>query len=94
VPYGEFVKQLERDLGEFEHAATEMRNATRKYAELIDHPSDLGVLYSLNSRGIVGFDLVAGMIRNVVRFHQGKPYLEHVPFEKLYSTDVHIAVPK
>jgi len=29
-----------------------------------------------------------------VRFHQGKPYLEHVPFEKLYSTDVHIAVPK
>jgi hypothetical protein len=94
VPYAEFVKNLERDLGEFERAGREMRSATRKYAELIDHPSDLGVLYSMNARGIVGFDLVAGMIRNVVRFHQGKPYLEHVPFEKLYSTDVHIAVPK
>ena len=81
-------------MGDFELAGREMRAATRKYAELIDHPSDLGVLYGLNARGIVGFDIVAGMMRNVVRFHQGKPYLEHVPFEKLYSTDVHIAVPK
>jgi hypothetical protein len=94
ISYADFVKQLERDLTEFERAGQEMRAATRKYAQIIDHPSDLGVLYSLNARGIVGFDLVAGMIRNVVRFHQGKPYLEHVPFEKLFSTDLHIAVPK
>jgi len=71
-----------------------MRAATKKFAELIDHPSDLGALYNLNARGIVGFDLVTALIRNVVNFHQGKPYLDHVPFEKLFSTDVHIAVPK
>ena len=71
-----------------------MRAASKKYAELIDHPSDLGVLYSLNARGITGFDLVTALVRNVVNFHQGKLYLDHVAFEKLFSPDVHIAAPK
>jgi hypothetical protein len=43
---------------------------------------------------MVGFGLATAMIRNVVNFHQGKPYLDHVPFEKLFSTGVHFAAHK
>ena len=68
-----------------------MQAATRHYAEMIDHPSDLGVLYHLNARGVLGFDLARQWMRNVVNFHKGKDYLEPVAFERLFSPDLHIA---
>jgi len=30
----------------------------------------------------------------VVNFHKGKAYLEHVPFARLFSPDLHVATPK
>jgi hypothetical protein len=52
---------------------------------MMDHPSDLGVLYHLNARAVLGFDLTRQWMRNVVNFHQGKDYLAHVAFERLFS---------
>ena len=45
--------------------------ATRKYAELVDETSDLGVLYQMNSRALLGFDLARQWMRNVVAFQEG-----------------------
>src|SRR2546430_8364757 len=42
----------------FSVSSRQVQAATRKYAEFMDHPSDLGVLYHLNARAILGFDLV------------------------------------
>src|SRR5439155_163165 len=61
---------------------------SRKYAEFMDHPSDLGVLYHLNARAILGFDLVCQAAQNIVNYHSGKPYLRHVPWERLFPPDL------
>lgn len=58
---------------------------------MMDHPSDLGVLYQLNVRAVLGFKLVLQWIRDVVSFQEGKPYLIPVPWEKLASPDPHLA---
>ncbi|MEW5974170.1 MAG: alpha-glucuronidase family glycosyl hydrolase [Acidobacteriota bacterium] len=89
VEYDVFVGELEQSLAGFDGAVEQVQEATRKFAKVIDHPSDLAVLYHLNLRAVLGFDLARRWIRNVVSFHQGKPYLEPVPFHKLFSTDIH-----
>ena len=84
-----FLLELERSLQLFDEGQQQVQQATRRYAQIIDHPSDLAVLYHLNVRAILGFDLARQWMTNVVNFYRDKPYLEHVAFEKLFSTDVH-----
>ena len=81
----EFVSALEKSLSEFQAGEEQVKAATREYAELIDNPSDLGVLYHLNARAVLGFSLARQWIQNIVNFQEGKPYLEHVPWDQLYS---------
>jgi hypothetical protein len=90
IPHEQFVAGLDRSLGEFDLANQQAQSATRHYAEIVDHPSDLGVLYHLNARAVLGFDLTRQWMRNVVNFHKGKSYLDRVPFERLFSPDLHI----
>jgi hypothetical protein len=94
VPYEQFIANLEKSLGGFDAANEQAQAATRHYAEIIDHPSDLGVLYHLNARAVLGFSLTRQWMRNVVNFHKGKPYLDHVPFERLFSPDLHTGTAK
>jgi len=90
----QFVAGLDKSLAEFDLANRQVQGATKHYAEIIDHPSDLGVLYHLNARAVLGFDLSRQWMQNIVNFQKGKAYLEHVPFERLFSPDLHIATPK
>ena len=83
APYEQFVANLDKSLGEFDLACEQVQAATKHYAEVMDHPSDLGVLYHLNARAVEGFDLTRRMMRNVVNFHKGKDYTTEVPFNKL-----------
>src|SRR5262249_33841679 len=84
LPYAEFVAQLEGSLGPLHQASQQLKDATTKYSEIIDHVSDLAVLYNLNARVLLGTDLATHLLENVVNYHRGKPYLEKVPFERLY----------
>ena len=94
IPRDQFVSSLEKSMDQFNLANQQVRAATQHYAEIIDHPSDLGVLYHLNARAVLGFDLAGQWMRNVVNFQEGKPYLNHVAFERLFSPDLHIANPQ
>ncbi len=91
LSHEQFVAGLDESLKEFDLACRQVQDATRLYAQIIDHPSDLGVLYHLNARGILAFDLSRRWMREIVNFQKGKPYLEHVPFERIFSPDLHIA---
>ena len=91
VPDAQFRSELEKSLSEFEAANQQVKAATQKFAEIIDHPSDLGVLYQLNARAVLGFDLVHQSMQNVVNFYTGKSYARHVPWERLYPDEFHIA---
>ncbi len=79
-----FAAQLEASLGAFQQGAEQIKAATRKYSEIIDHVSDLAVLYHLNARAVMGIDLAAQTLQNVVNYHRGQPYLRNVPFERLF----------
>ena len=87
VPHEQFVAELNGALDGFSAANQQVQAATREYTEFMDNPSDLGVLYQLNARAVLGFDLVYQTMRNIVNYHLGKPYLGHVPWERLYSPD-------
>ena len=85
LSHREFIDRLEKSLSEFRVAEDQVKAATQEYAEIIDHPSDLGVLYHLNARAVLGFALAEQWIQNVVNFQEGKGYLQHVAFERLFS---------
>jgi hypothetical protein len=89
MSHEQFVEALTKALDEVSEANRQVQAATREYAAMMDHPSDLGVLYHLNARAVLGFDLIFQTMRNIVNFHAGKPYLQHVPWERLFSPDLH-----
>jgi len=82
----QFAGCLDASLHEFELADRQVQAATKEYAQIMDHPSDLGVLYQLNVRAVLGFTLVQQWMQNIANFWEGKPYLEPVPWEKLNSS--------
>jgi len=88
LSHQQFVAELNKALDGFSVSSRQVQAATRKYAEFMDHPSDLGVLYHLNARAILGFDLVCQAAQNIVNYHSGKPYLRHVPWERLFPPDL------
>jgi hypothetical protein len=89
VPYAKFVNDLEASLQPFVSADQAARAATTEYERIIDFPSDLEALYHLNVSTMLGFDLVHQWMQTIVNFHEGKPYAQHVPFERLYTGKVH-----
>ena len=84
LEYPAFVARLEASLALFKEGAQQMQSATRKYSEIVDHVSDLAVLYHLNARAVLGLDLSAQVLENVVNYHRGRPYLQTVPFDRLF----------
>lgn len=88
----QFISRLNTSMSEFQLANQQVQAATKEYAEIMDSPSDLGVLYQLNVRSVLGFRLVREWMQNVVDFWEGKPYLTHVPWRKLFSPDLHFAM--
>jgi len=80
----EFMERLDRSLEMFRQAGQAARAMAAKFAEIIDDPSDLGVLYRININMVHGFDIVEKFIGNIVSFHHGRDYLKPVPFEKVF----------
>jgi hypothetical protein len=79
-----FVAQLEASLATMRSAFDELKATTWKFSQLIDHVSDLAVLYNVNARMILGTDLSLQFLENVVNYHRGKPFLKPVAFERLF----------
>jgi hypothetical protein len=41
-------------------------------------------------RRLAGFDLIRQWMRKIANSHEGKPYAEHVPFERIFNGDIQI----
>ncbi len=81
----EFMQRLDHSLEMF-HEAHQMSITTAgKFAEVIDDPSDLGVLYRMNVYMIDGTDIVQQFMQNIDNFHHGRPYLNPVPMERVFA---------
>src|SRR5262249_58124335 len=79
-----FVSKLESSLTTVREGSEQLKSATTEYSQIIDHVSDLAVLYNINARVLLGTDLAIQLLENVVHYHEGKPYLRKVPFERLF----------
>jgi hypothetical protein len=82
----EFVQKLDHSLEMFREAQRMSIATATKFSEIIDDPSDLGVLYRINVYMIDGTDVVLKFMQNIDDFHHGKPYLNPVPLEKIFMT--------
>jgi hypothetical protein len=82
----EFVRKLDHSMEMFTEAHRMAIATGTKYAEIMDDPSDLGVLYRINIQMIDGTDVVQKFMQNIDDFHHGRPYLNPVPFEKMFTT--------
>lgn len=58
----------------FVKAQQQARETARIFAQKVDHPSDLGILFLANVFNIQKADRVAELVHRVVCYHQGKPY--------------------
>jgi hypothetical protein len=81
----EFMRRLDHSMEMFHTAHRMSIAAATTFAEIIDDPSDLGVLYKYNVYMIDGTAIVEQFMQNIVNFHHGKPYLNNVPFDKVFN---------
>jgi hypothetical protein len=81
----EFMQRLDHSMEMFREAHRMSIATARKFAEIIDDPSDLGVLYMDNVYMIDGTEIIEKFIQNVNDFHHGKPYMNDVPLEKVFN---------
>jgi hypothetical protein len=80
----DFLTRLDKSLKEFEDARSKAITLAEKWSEMVDHPSDLGVLYMINMYMVDGTDLTTKLIENIDNFHHGRHYVEPVDFGKIF----------
>lgn len=82
----EFVKRLDDSLSSFQSAHAKAVATAEKWSELVDHPSDLGVLYRIDTFMVTGTELTKDLMQNVDNFYHGIDYVKPVDFNKVYET--------
>ncbi len=80
----EFIQRLDESLQLFTQARQLGRKTTEKFAENIDHTSDLGVLHRANLFLVTGLELVEQTMTNINHFHHGKRYTDRVAWNRIY----------
>jgi len=84
IPREGFLQKLDKSMALFTQARESGRRTTEKFAEFIDHPSDLGVLYRANLFLVTGLELVEQTMQNMVNFHHGRNYVQPVAWNQIY----------
>jgi hypothetical protein len=84
IDRAELVRRLDASMALFDQARRMGRQTTEKFAEVIDHPSDMGVLYRANLFLVTGLELVEQTMQNIVNYHHGKEYTQLVPWNEIY----------
>ena len=84
IERGELVRRLDASMALFTEARKLGRRTTETFAVVVDHPSDLGVLYRANLFLVTGLELVEETMRNIVNYHHGREYTRPVAWDKIY----------
>jgi hypothetical protein len=81
----EFFNRLNTGFSRFRDARLGARETALKYADLVDYPADLETLRRINVYMVTGTELIQKFVENVVNFQSGRPYLESVEWERIFS---------
>lgn len=81
----EFLRHLDASLIKFREARVGARATALKWAAFVDYPSDLEVLRRIDVYMMTGTELIESFVDNVVNFHRGKPYLNQIHWERIFT---------
>ena len=76
---------LNRVMAIAENARNHSELSATHFARAVDHVTDLGVLWSINSSMVIGTRLLNRYIANVRRFYLGEEYWEPISWEQLFD---------
>ena len=68
-----------------DRAASLAESSARDFARSVDHPTDLGVLWSINTSMVIGTRVLRTYITNLVRYYRGEEYWEPIPWRSLFD---------
>ncbi len=84
IERAELVGRLDESMAMFTEARKLGRHTTETFALVVDHPSDLGVLYRANLFLVTGLELAEKTMQNIINYHHGREYTMPVPWNKIY----------
>ena len=58
-----------------------------EFAECVEHPTDLGVLWMINKSMVIGTRILGQHLENILAFYNGKEYWKKVDWELLFGTN-------
>jgi hypothetical protein len=94
IDRAELVHRLDACMLLFDEARRMGRETTEKFAEVIDHPSDMGVLYRANVFLVTGLELVEQTMQDIVNYHHGREYTQLVRWDKIYYEFPQFSAPR
>ena len=68
-----------------DRAVSLTESSAKAFARAVDHPTDLGVLWSVNTSMVIGSRVLRSYIANIVRYYRGEEYWEPVPWRSLFD---------
>jgi len=80
-----FKEELRTSLNTFSKAEEMAIKTAEHFAECTEHPSDLGVLWMINSSMVIGTKVLRQYISNVVAFYDGQEYWKNIEWKFLFQ---------
>jgi hypothetical protein len=67
-------------------AEAEAAKSAHHFAECVEHPTDLGVLWMVSTKVVVGTRVIRQHLSNLLAFYEGKEYWNKVDWDLLFGT--------
>lgn len=79
-------EKLTRAVAQARQAEAEAAKSANHFAECAEHPTDLGVLWMVSTKVVVGTRVIRQHLDNLLAFYNGKDYWNKVDWELLFGT--------
>jgi hypothetical protein len=85
---GEFTRALRVVVGDAELVESRTRRSADCFAECVSHTTDLGVLWMICHKMVLGSQCLRMYLGNVLAFYEGRDYWTPVPWDTLFGRSV------
>ena len=79
-------ERLAKSVALARHAEEEAAQSAHHFAECAEHPTDLGVLWMVSTKVVVGTRVIRQHLSNLLAFYEGKEYWNKVDWDLLFGT--------
>jgi hypothetical protein len=79
-------KKLSETVALAQRAEAEAARSATNFAECVEHPTDLGVLWMINKSMVIGTRVLRQHLNNILAFYNGQEYWKPVDWKLLFGT--------